>query len=571
MPASDSWLQTIIGMKMKCKTIFSAILLSFGISSCSLDEQIYSSAIAETFVKSEQDVLALVNGVYSFLPTFDCFKSNLTYSIMFGSDDVATTSATHRAFNERTVSASNGYFITPWRSFYRVINHTNAVIETVQKSNVGSEAFKARVIGEMQFLRALSYFYLVRMHGGVPIHTASVTGTSDFYPKRNSLDEVYALLLEDFRQASTTLLPYSQQSAAEFGHATKGAAQAMLALAHLTYANHHDLSGKTDLALANFQLARSYADSVISSNQYSLIGNYASLFDVGQEKNAYQEVIFAIQFTRDATAASASSRGSELAYYTQPSSRYNICGNVTNGAGAGTARVQPWFYDLYNTGEYAGDYRTEVSFVTRFQNQNQAAQRITYPEKRNAAEPTEQFPYLNKYIDPSGYQARNNENDFFVIRLSEVFLIRAEAENEINGPTAEAYAAFNKLRERARLANGTTRTLPADLKAGLTKAQFRLKIFEERGLELVGEGHRWFDSVRMRYLDTEKTMIQYRYEDFYPALTKTAPSFNAATNTWGGGRVQPANVVTWTPKFLIWPIPSSEIDANPNISQNAGW
>ncbi|WP_233875791.1 RagB/SusD family nutrient uptake outer membrane protein [Dyadobacter sp. CY323] len=558
-------------MKMKFKSLFCSLLFCFGVSSCSLDEQIYSSAIAETFVKSEQDVLALVNGGYSLLPTFDCFKSNLTYSIMFGSDDVASTSATHRAFNERTVSASNGYFITPWRSFYRVINHANAVIETVQKSEVGSEALRARIIGEMQFMRALSYFYLVRMHGGVPIHTESVTGTSDFYPKRNTLDEVYALLLEDFKHASTTLLPYSQQPAAESGHATKGAAQAMLALAHLTYANHHDLSKRADQAVANYQLAKSYADSVINSNQYSLLSNYASLFDVGQEKNAYQEVIFAIQFTRDATAASASSRGSELAYYTQPSSRYNVCGNVTNGAGAGTARVQPWFYDLYNTGEYAGDYRTAVSFVTRFKNQNLNTDRITYPEKRTATETTEQFPYLNKYIDPSGYQARNNENDFFVIRLSEIFLIKAEAENELNGPTTEAYAAFNKLRERARKADGTVRTVPADLKTGLSKAQFRLKIFDERGLEFVGEGHRWFDSVRMRYLDTEKTMVQYRYEDFYPTLNKTAPVFNATTNTWGGGRVQPANIVPWTPKFLIWPIPSSEIDANPSMTQNPGW
>lgn len=558
-------------MKIKIKSILLGILATFAVSSCSLEEEIYSSAIADTFAQSEKDVLALVNGVYSLLPTFDCFKSNLNYIILYGGDDLSTASAAFRLFNERTVSASDRYFITPWRSFYRVINHANSLIETLENSEVGSEAFRKRIVGEMQFMRAFSYFYLVRLHGGVPIHTSSINGNSDFYPARNTVDEVYQLIFDDFSKATESLLPYGQQPAAEFGHATKGAAQAMLSLAYLTYANHHDLLGDQSRARENFRLAGSYADSVINSSQYSLINNYATLFDVAQEKNAYQEVIFAIQFTRDATAASASARGSELAHYLQPSTRYNICGNVNNGQGAGTGRIQPWFYDLYSTGEYEGDYRTEVSFVTRFQNQNQNADRITYPETRRANETTEQFPYLNKYIDPNGYQARNNENDFFIIRLSEVYLIKAEAENELNGPTAEAYAAFNKLRERARRADGVVRDTPLDLEEGLSQAEFRLRIFNERGLELVGEGHRWFDSVRMRYLATDKTMIEYRYQDFYPSIPRTAPSFVASTNSWAGGRTQPANVVPWTPRFLIWPIPSSEIDTNPNMTQNPGW
>ncbi len=560
-------------MKIRIKAILGVFLGSLFLQGCSLEERIYSSAISDTFMQSEDDVIARVNGVYSVLPTFDCFKSNLNYIIFYGADDIGTTSAAFRLFNERTVSASDRYFITPWRTFYRVINEANAMIETVGASEIGSEAFRRRIMGEMHFMRAFAYFYLVRMHGGVPIHTSSINGSSDFYPARNSVQEVYELIFDDFRIANETMLPYSQQPAREFGHATKGAAQAMLSLAYLTYANYHDLNGSAGQARENYLLARDYADSVITSGQYSLIGNYATLFDVAQEKNAYQEVIFGIQFTRDATAASASARGSEMAQYTQPANRWNICGNVDNGRGNGVARIQPWFYDLYSTGEYEGDYRTEVSFITRFRNMNQDIDRITYPEARQASnEPTEQFPYLDKYIDPDGYQARNNENDFFIIRLSEVYLIKAEAENELNGPTPEAYAAFNQLRARARKAGGVERAMPMDLEEGLSQAEFRLKIFNERGLELVGEGHRWFDSVRMRYLNTGKTMIQYRYEDFYPSMSSlTAPTFVASSNTWTGGRVLPANIVPWTPRFLIWPIPSSEMDSNPKMKQNPGW
>ncbi|MGV8091770.1 MAG: RagB/SusD family nutrient uptake outer membrane protein [Mangrovibacterium sp.] len=555
---------------MKLKYFIFIILLVF--SACSLDEKIYDTAESGSFIASEDDVSSLVNGVYSYLSAYNCFKSNLLYQIMYAGDDVATTNATYRLFRERTISASNGYFVTPWSSFYLTINNANAVLESLETTEVVSEAFRSRIAGELSFMRAFSYFYLVRLYGAAPIHTEPITGNSDFYPARNTVDEVYSLIFEDLKKANEHCLAFSQQPADEFGHATKGAAQAILALAYLTYANHNDLQGKPDVAVQYYQLAENFADSVILSGEYSLVNNYADLFDVAKERDAYQEVIFAIQHTRDATAASASSRGSELAYNTQPQYRYHISGNVSNGAGAGAMRIQPWFYDFCTTGDYENDYRAEVSFITRFPDQALGRDRITYPEKRQASnEAVEQFPYLDKYRDPSGLQARNNENDLFVIRLSEVYLIKAEAENELNGPTAEAYAAFNKLRERARLADGTARTTPADLQSGLTKEQFRMKIADERGLELVGEGHRWFDSIRMKYADNQRTIIQWRYEDFFPTLTKSAPSYNAATYTWGGGRVQPLNIVPFSKKFLIWAIPSSEIDANPNMTQNEGW
>jgi hypothetical protein len=554
-------------MRLKYKLF---ILLAI-LTSCNLEEKIYDTANADTFIKSEADVLSVLGGVYSYLSAFPCYKSNLIYQIFTGGDDIATTSSTYRLFCERTVSSSNSYFTTPWTSFYQTINNANALMGTLENSDLFSESFKSRMMGELYFMRAFSYFNLVRLHGGVPIKKEVTDGDSDFYPLRNSVDEVYAFIFEDLEKANAGCLPFSEQPADEFGHATKGAAQAILSLAYLTYANYNDLQGPSSKAQQYYQLAENYADSVILSNEYSLVSNYADLFDVNKEKSAYSEVIFAIQQTRDATVASASSRGSELPYYTQPLERYYICGNVTNGAGAGALRIQPWFYDICSTGDYVNDYRTEVSFVTRFRYRNTTTERITYPQVRNAAETTEQYPYLNKYMDPSGLQARNNENDFYIIRLSEVYLIKAEAENELNGPTAQAYSAFNQLRARARLANGTSRTTPPDLEAGLSKEQFRMKIFNERGLELVGEGHRWFDSVRMKYTDNQRTMIQYRYEDFYPSMTKAAPVYVIASKTWTGGRVQPLNVVGWTPKFLIWAIPSSEIDANPNMTQNPGW
>ncbi|CAL1518760.1 RagB/SusD family nutrient uptake outer membrane protein [Chitinophaga sp. MM2321] len=557
-------------------TKYIAILIAaFMLTGCSLKEKIYDSAISDTFIKSENDALFQLNGVYSFFPTFNCFKSNLPYQIIDGGDDIAVTNSTKRLFNERTVSSSNIYFTSAWSSFFNTINNANALMETLEKTTPGilSESYKDRIMGELYFMRAFSYFYLVRLYGGVPLHTQSVQGNADFYPARNSVEEVYNLIFEDLKKATEKCIPYSQQPAKEFGHATKGAAQAILSLAYLTYANSLDLKGQSGDSKTYYQFAANYADSVIQSHEYFLISNYADLWNVDLEKNAHKEVIFSIQFTRDGTAASASSRGSELAYFLQPTTRFNICGNPTDGAGAGTTRLQPWFVQMYKEGQFANDYRSEVSFLTRWSYKGTAREAVAFPEITNANEIVEQYPYINKYIDPKGLQARNNENDFYVIRLSEVYLIKAEAENELNGPSSDAYTAFNMLRQRARLADGNQRTTPENLPAGLSKQEFRLAVFNERGLELVGEGHRWFDAVRMRYLDDKTTMVEYRYNKFYPTMTLKAPAYNATTHTWTGGLVQPLNVVSWSPKFLLWPIPSPEIDANPNMTQNTeyGW
>lgn len=559
------------------KTIYIKLLLIIAVimSGCDLEEKIYDAPIAETSIKSQNDVFFQLNGAYSYFTTFSSFKSALPYQIILGGDDIATTNSIYRLFTERTISTSNAYFTGPWMQFFQTINSANALKESLEKLDDGilTASYKERALGELYYMRAISYFYLVRLYGGVPIHTNSVNGSSNFYPKRNTVEEVYNLIFEDLNLASQKCVPSSKLPAQEFGHATKGAAQAMLSLAYLTYANNLDLKSKGEEAKTYYQLAENFADSVILSNEYSLVNNYADLWNVDLEKNAYKEVIFGIQFTRDETAASASSRGSEFAVYYQPTSRYNICGNPTNGQGGSSLQVQPWVVEMYKTGEYLNDYRSEVSFLTRWSYKGTSQESITFPEVKKSNEVIENYPYLNKYADPKGLQARNNENDLFIIRLSEVYLIKAEAENELNGPTPEAYAAFNKLRERARKANGTARTTPADLVTGLTKEDFRMKIFDERGLELIGEGHRWFDAIRMRYKDNTKTMIQYRYEDFYPTLTKSAPSYNSTTKTWGGGRVQPFNIVNYSTKFLIWPIPSTEIDANPNMTQNVeyGW
>jgi len=121
-----------------------------------------------------------------------------------------------------------------------------------------------------------------------------------------------------------------------------------------------------------------------------------------------------------------------------------------------------------------------------------------------------------------------------VIRYADVLLMYAEALNELNGPTTDAFAAINQIRARAR--NGGATAAPKDL-AGLTKEQFRDAVLQERSWELCFEGHRRWDLLRTgKYLDViRKAGIQAEE------------------------------------KHLLYPIPQNEIDVNPALVQNPGY
>lgn len=556
-------------------------------TSCSLDEQLYGEYNTNSFIKSESDIQYVLNGAYATFLKFQSFKSSALSMIMYSSDDLCAPKISGGfsagLFLTRGYNAEDRYISGAWNSFFEQIMQCNSAIDAINKTSGLNERVVNNALGELHFLRAFSYYYLVRLFGGVPIYDSVLLPTDNFYRPRASIDDVYKLIFEDFKFASENCYLFSEQPSEKFGNATKGAAQAMLSSAYLTYANYLDLADNSSDAVKYYNEAVIYADSVINSKEYALLDNYVELFDVTKEKNAYKEVIFGIQHTRDQSSSGATSRGSELPFYTQPTNRYGVTGDSNNGKGKGEVQVQPWFYDIYQEGDYSDgttkDYRTQISFLTKWTKDTgngEMTQYITYPVINSSSDvKRESFPYINKYVDSDGLDSRNHENDLFIIRLSEVYLIKAEALNEL-GRTNEAYVSFNKLRERARKADGEVRNYPIDLKPGLSKEEFRMAVFNERGLELVGEGHRWFDSVRMRYMDTDMTMLEYRYKIFYPEMASDPskykkPFWNNKLQKWNG-RVQTLTVTEWNDRYLLFPIPASELLLNKNFgSQNKGW
>ncbi|MBX2922811.1 MAG: RagB/SusD family nutrient uptake outer membrane protein [Chitinophagaceae bacterium] len=561
---------------MKQKLVIITFLSSL-LFSCDLNEKILDTPTSETFLRSQNDVQFLVNGIYGTIASNNMFRIGGIYPYLYAADDLSAYGDTRAAFSQKFYTSATAELNNLWRGYYQVINSANTLMESIPNVQM-DEAYRNRILGELHFLRGWMYLDMVRFFGGIPVRTQGTSGgKGQFEMARSSVSETYTLIFADLENAAQACLPASQMPATESGHATKGAAQGLLALAHLTYGNYLDLTNQNGAA-EHYELASSWANSVILSGEYSLLNNYADLWDVDKENAAYREVIFSIRESRDA-AVGAGAGGSGYASLAMPNTFYNTTGKVSvNRTGEGSFKVQPWFCEKYRTGEYTGDFRGEFSFLTRWvENGVNGKYRIAFPDVRilpGTDETPEDQPYINKYRDPKGLGTFNCENDFFYLRLAEVYLIKAEAENELNGPTAEAYAAFNKLRERARLADGTVRATPADLTPGLSKEQFRLKIFDERGLELVAEGHRWFDLVRMRYIDNSRTMMEYIFDEFIKTIPQGAPVFNTAANNWGGGRTTQASIYpAWNAKFLLFPVPDAELNTNTLVAgnQNPGW
>ncbi|MEM6630966.1 MAG: RagB/SusD family nutrient uptake outer membrane protein [Bacteroidota bacterium] len=520
---------------MKIK-IYIVLLFTLVISSCELEEEIFSTVAPETAFLSESDAEAGLAGAYINLSSFAGYKDRTFQTLAALNDGIVGVGGTGAGLlSNKTASASEVRIRDPWSMYFRTINNAFLVLDNVPAIEMDPET-QTRILGEAHFIVGFSYFNLVRMFGKAPIRTRAIVDDSDVYLPLSSREQVYATIIEHLLQAEEMCISKFEQPADELGRATKGAVQALLADVYLTQ--------------EDWANAKTYADKVINSGEYTLMSNYADLWDVNMEEAAEtSEIIFSIQFKRDPNNTGFFALGNSFVFNTNPNTG-TFTGNGNGGGGSGGLRVQKWFYDICTTGDYTDDYRSEVSFLTEYTNRNNGNPVLLYPNNN-------QENYSTKYQDPQGLDNRNHENDLYIYRLAEIYLIKAEAENEL-GNTAGAYAAFNELRARARLADGTARTTPADLTPGLNKDDFREAVFTERGVEQNFELKRWFDLIRMKRGNGD-TYFTYMYRDFIPTLPadkKNEPH------------------LTYDPKYELLAIPTLEILNNPNITageQNPGW
>lgn len=520
------------------------ILATVLAASCSgmLKEKPTTSYTEDAVFQTEASLESLMYGAYR--KTFSATASttmfyNLACSSRFIQWKRANRSGRgYEQYLRGTFYAEQSDGVGVFRTFYAAIQSCNSILEGLESSPV-DPGFKLEIEAEARLLRAINYFYAVRMFGDVPLFTKPIKSDKDSYVKRTSFKKIYALIVEDLTFAFENMRDENRQKEATggAGRASRYAAEAFLSEVYLQIGSlldspedqafgtletgyvRPDFSemGITDASQA-FALALEAADKVIFDGPYELEPDYRTLFkwEPSQTPNAYgsKERIFVMQNTPN---------GGTDARFTM-----NSLPNFMNGTKQGetlhtcstAGYVRPFRYVLDRWARtYGGtmakagddvfyrdckDPRYDASYIINFE-QTASSKGVRYdPPTKVSMYPYQNGddPYFRKYFS-SEYDADACYADFYVLRLAEVYLVAAEASARAGIQGREGWSAYGyieKIHERARGVLSAT-AVQSDYPKW-TEGQFATKeelvcaIFWEIIYETHGEGQEWFNSHR---------------------------------------------------------------------------
>lgn len=468
-------------MKKKIILVSALAMFAFTANSCRTD----SLDVAPTESISTQDLSLLNNneGAESFVTAvyakyLDWNMSSFAWigitSIISDEADKGSSpgdSGTDKdLLDALNITATTPSFRDFWNASYQAINRANQAIEIIPQLDQADAALRDRLIAEAKFLRAFTYFTLVRGYGGVPLvdHIPSPSSEEDqnMLLSRVSAEEIYAFINKDLEEAAAVLPSKSAYSGANLGRASKGAAYALLS--------------KVALYQKNYQKAVDYANLVTG---YSLTPNFQDIYKVSGENN--QESIFEIQ----------GFGGPNMPGIQQYSQVQGARG--AGGWGWGFSTPSQGLVDAFDA---EGDTERRNATII-FRNSTLYDGRVVPATVEN--------PYYNYKAYSSRFTGDSDtDTNIRYLRYAEILLIKAEALNEL-GQTAAAIPLLNQVRDRANI-------LPT---TATSQSAVRQAIWNERRLELAFEHDRWFDLVRTGQAKDAmaadgKTFITGRHELF---------------------------------------------------------
>jgi len=574
------------------------LIAGMQLSSCKkyLDLKPISSFGPETVFGTVENAQKAVLGAYQEMTGDQGY--GIRISMYFPYDNDVMMGAGGHGDNDRrdigryNLTAGNAQLYKPFNQLYEGVERSNQCIKYIPQMdlyNNGTPSQKAelrRLYGEALTLRAQYYFELVRNWGDVPAQWAPSADQPDLFLKKTDRDTIYDHLLNDLKTAED-LVPWRSGVAAlgdpQDERITKGAVKgvrAKIALFRGGFSLRKDNKmERGSNYLDYYKIADQECLDIIQSGEHSLDPSFQDLWKNqvdAHQIDPYGEIIF-----QAAMAGGTSATDSKLGKF--------------NGPNGSLIILPTYFYEFDSV-----DTRRPVTIAPFKINKDNtlSPQSITglYDGKfrRNWIS--------NPDVDISN-QAQNFSLNWPILRYSDVLLMYAEAENEINnGPTAGAVDAYQKVKARAFAGNTAEMGTPPTDKAGFFDA-----IVRERALEFGGEGIRKYDLIRWNLLATKlaetkqnldkmanmeapydtlpTTMYYYPntdpkgYIDWASSFYHPAPSFTpsgAESVTWISSKVNQGNFSYYAEGFKenhseLFPIPQQSIDANPNLTQDYGY
>ncbi|MBC8617183.1 RagB/SusD family nutrient uptake outer membrane protein [Parabacteroides faecis] len=494
------------------------------------------------FPKTMSDMESLMTSCYAEVICFELYGKRVMSKHSFIVDHTADMAWTadpywnQQATNQ--VSSDNGYVQTLWWGYYKVIQCANTVL--AESAKIDKSSFTenelvrlSQINGEALFWRAWGHQQLIQFWGegfpcngdgskqGVPIRTQVATTSDQMNATRNSVDEVYAQILKDYKEAES-LLPDHWTSQADYSRPDKYAVKSFI--------------GQVNLYQGEYNEAKIQLKDVIDNSGKQLVpfAEYSKMFNESQTK-FNNESILEINLKDGSSSGWGNWSGGEGSMHAFVASLcfINPDGNV-EAAGWGNI----YFHDA-NIERFGSDPRLKVTALEPgtpvIMNGN-----TTVTAKYKDVEDNIKGWSIGKYV-PLTYSTYEKSCcvgiNMFLMRLADVYLMYAEA-CQATGDEANAREYVNRVRRRAYDGD-----LSYDIKS--SGDQLRDDIREERFLELCAEGvQHWVDVCRWKTLDKE-------ISKWYKTTRSGAPHYDA--------------------KDLYYPIPKKEMEDNPNIKQSIGY
>lgn len=611
------------------KNIFTMALVTTCMSACTgfLDIEPETTLTGKNFYKSPDDIRSALYSTYSSLRDNGLYSASI---YLFGDvrSDVAFPNQTNYYANtfrheieKFTISANNSGNQNYWAHHYKGIIRANTVIEK-GKELFGNDEAVQKYIAEVEVLRALFYFNLVRAYGGVPIIMDIPQEYTDSRGHlRASTEEVYIRILTDLTTAIESNNLYRSTNNGEktpTGRVNKYAAEALLGKVLLSMPNDiteaaypnveawKDISANPNITVfypetttTQYEAAKYYLEDVINNGGYELYPNFSELFKPTNKHSS--ESIWEVEYK------TGQAEGLGSPFYTlfspasyAPRNKANSNGYIPSpisNQGNGACAPTGYFMDMAKKWDSMyPDYQYEVRKFddviytdTRISDGNIKLDTdgISYLPVNENKDYTQNvaYPYdpytgtsfrtsvkgfsaddqwmCGKYMGSSEYKVNDSDDNWYILRFADVLLLLAEAEAHISdGVLSQSVLnnTINLVRERAGI-------VPY-LASGDSNKEWVLDtpekvyqaIYDERTLELAFEGHRWFDLVRS---GKAVEVMNQHFTNFYNAYTSnSSPNVN--------------NYYMKSEKFEIdqyctlFPIPSQEIRSNPKLTQNYG-
>lgn len=429
----------------------------------------------QNYYSTEEQAFSGLVSVYDVLRKNSGGFENMITMMNAGSDDFfagggsPSDGAGIHAFDNFTINDLNvprSYF----GDFYRGIARANILIAKVPSANF-DEAKKTRFIAEARVLRAFYYFQLVNLFGNIPLITEPLPTSEIYNVEQADPAEVYAFMEAEMLAALNDLPPVIPSN--ESGRLSQGAARALLGKIYLF---------DEKWALAAEQLAEvNGTPGGTSQYGYTLLDDFGDLWETDNKFNA--ESILEVSHTNLSNAGwgnwgTGSDEGNSVNQMVGPR------GYTRPGGSTAPDYISGWSFNPVTQNLYdamVGDPRFEETILDM--PALIAANQASYsPADQDTGYFLKKFMPLTSETSTGGGNAElNYRQNTYVIRLADTYLMEAEAILNSGGNTTRAQALLDAVRDRVGLTS-----VPVTLAA----------IYNERRLELAGEGHRFFDLVR---------------------------------------------------------------------------